>query len=71
MHPLFTRMLWALSLFLVISSNAQAEADANLWPVVKEAFFAQRDIQPLMVSSLEKSTCWLTLTPFNWLPPTI
>lgn len=47
MSQFFTRIVWALSLLLAISTNAQAEPDANLWPVVKEAFFAQREIQPV------------------------
>ena len=34
-----------LSLSSAFSLNAYAEADPKLWPVVKEAFFAQRDIQ--------------------------
>ena len=47
MSQFFTRIVWALSFLLAISTNAQAEPDANLWPVVKEAFFAQREIQPV------------------------
>jgi sulfur-oxidizing protein SoxY len=47
MSQFFTRIVWALSLLLAISANAQAEPDAKLWPVVKEAFFAQREIQPV------------------------
>ena len=47
MSQFFTRILWALSLLLAVSANALAEPDANLWPVVKEAFFAQREIQPV------------------------
>ena len=47
MSQFFTKIVWALSLLLAISTNAQAEPDANLWPVVKEAFFAQREIQPV------------------------
>lgn len=38
---LFMAAIAALS----ISGLAQAEADAKLWPVVKEAFFPKRDIQ--------------------------
>lgn len=37
--------LLAASLLMGVSFNAQAEADTKLWPVVKEAFFAKRDIQ--------------------------
>lgn len=33
------------SLLLGFSVNASAEPDPKLWPVVKEAFFAKRDIQ--------------------------
>lgn len=47
MSQFVTRILWALSLSIFISANAQAEPDAKLWPVVKEAFFAQREIQPV------------------------
>ena len=39
------KMLMGLSISLVISTQANAEADPKLWPVVKEAFFAKRDIQ--------------------------
>lgn len=37
--------LLAASLLMGVSFTAQAEADAKLWLVVKEAFFAKRDIK--------------------------
>lgn len=40
-----TIALWVASMTLLASGLAQAEADAKLWPVVKEAFFPKRDIQ--------------------------
>ena len=43
-YGLINRLL-AVSLLMSISFTAQAEADPKLWPVVKEAFFAKRDIQ--------------------------
>lgn len=45
MYQLLVKILLALSLSLTIVLPAQAEADTKLWPVVKEAFFAKRDIQ--------------------------
>lgn len=39
--------------FLALSMNAQAEADPKLWPVVKEAFFAKRDIQEVEFLKIE------------------
>jgi sulfur-oxidizing protein SoxY len=41
----FVKILLALSLSLMVAAPAHAEADTKLWPVVKEAFFAKRDIQ--------------------------
>lgn len=43
-HSLINRLL-AVSLLMGVPFTAQAEADPKLWPVVKEAFFAKRDIQ--------------------------
>lgn len=40
----FTALL-AASALLATTLNAQAEPDPKLWPVVKEAFFANRNIQ--------------------------
>jgi sulfur-oxidizing protein SoxY len=37
--------LLAVSVLMGVPFTAQAEADTKLWPVVKEAFFAKRDIQ--------------------------
>ncbi len=37
--------LVSTGLFLTMNTMAFAEPDAKIWPVVKEAFFAQRDIQ--------------------------
>jgi sulfur-oxidizing protein SoxY len=38
-------IVFAIGLAICVSGQAQAEADAKLWPVVKEAFFPKRDIQ--------------------------
>lgn len=38
---------------LALSFNVQAEADPKLWPVVKEAFFAKRDIQEVGFLKIE------------------
>lgn len=38
---------------LALSANVQAEADPKLWPVVKEAFFAKRDIQEVEFLKIE------------------
>lgn len=40
-----TKLSVALSLSFAFIASAHAEADPKLWPVVKEAFFAKRDIQ--------------------------
>lgn len=45
MYAFLAKIVLALSLSLAIAMPAQAEADTKLWPVVKEAFFANRDIQ--------------------------
>jgi len=39
------RLLFTASLSLVFSSSAFAEADPKLWPVLKEAYFAKREMQ--------------------------
>lgn len=39
------QLMAVAGLSVAFLGNAFAEADANLWPVVKEAFFANRDIQ--------------------------
>lgn len=39
------QLMVAVGLSVTFLGNAFAEADPNLWPVVKEAFFANRDIQ--------------------------
>lgn len=44
-NKFLVKLLVGLSISLVISTQANAEADPKLWPVVKEAFFAKRDIQ--------------------------
>ncbi|OYY48521.1 MAG: quinoprotein dehydrogenase-associated SoxYZ-like carrier, partial [Methylophilales bacterium 28-44-11] len=44
-NKLFFTASISASLLLGMTSIAQAEADPKLWPVVKEAFFAKRDIQ--------------------------
>ena len=39
------RWMVAAGLSVAFLSNAFAEADPNLWPVMKEAFFAKREMQ--------------------------
>ena len=51
-HSLINRLL-AVSLLMGVSFTAQAEADPKLWPVVKEAFFAKRDIQEVEFLKIE------------------
>jgi len=45
LHRFIARALIGAGLFSMITSNVFAEPDPKIWPVVKEAFFAQRDIQ--------------------------
>lgn len=45
LNHVFLTATIAASTLLGMSGMAQAEADPKLWPVVKEAFFAKRDIQ--------------------------
>lgn len=44
-NQLFLRLFVGLSISFAMLTQANAEADPKLWPVVKEAFFAKRDIQ--------------------------
>lgn len=44
-HFKFGLFAWLAAGVLGLPYNAAAEADPKLWPVVKEAFFAKRDIQ--------------------------
>lgn len=44
-HQLITKLLVGLGISFALSAQALAETDTKLWPVVKEAFFAKRDIQ--------------------------
>ena len=44
-QSLFIKMMLMAGISLAFISSAFAEADPKLWPVVKEAFFAKRDIQ--------------------------
>ncbi len=44
-HQLLAKLLVGLSMSLAMTVPAWGEADTKLWPVVKEAFFAKRDIQ--------------------------
>jgi sulfur-oxidizing protein SoxY len=44
-QSLFLKLMLMVAVSLAFVSNAFAEADPKLWPVVKEAFFAKRDIQ--------------------------
>jgi len=44
-QSLFLKLMLMAGVSLAFISNASAEADPKLWSVVKEAFFAKRDIQ--------------------------
>ena len=44
-HQLFLKLLFAAGLTLAIVAPANAEPDPKLWPVMKEAYFAKRDMQ--------------------------
>ena len=44
-QSLFLNLMLMTAVSFALISNASAEADPKLWPVVKEAFFAKRDIQ--------------------------
>ena len=45
--------LITVSLFVGVNSSAIAEPDAKLWPVMKEAFFAKRDIQEVAFMKID------------------
>lgn len=47
------QLLLATSLSISFLGNAFAEADPNLWPVVKEAFFAKREIKEVDFMKVE------------------
>jgi sulfur-oxidizing protein SoxY len=44
-HKFFFKLLLASAISLVLAVPASAEPDPKLWPVMKEAFFAKRDMQ--------------------------
>jgi len=50
------RLLLTLSLLLAFSSNAFAEADPKLWPVLKEAFFAKREMKEVDFIKIDAPT---------------
>lgn len=45
--------LMSASLFATVNTPAFAEPDAKIWPVVKEAFFAKREIQEVDFMKIE------------------
>jgi sulfur-oxidizing protein SoxY len=47
------KLALATGLSFALLGNAYAEADPKLWPVVKEAFFAKRDIQEVEFMKIE------------------
>lgn len=44
-YNMFLKMLLAVGVSIVLVAPANAEPDPKLWPVMKEAFFAKRDMQ--------------------------
>ena len=57
MARLMVSVLTSASLFSTMNSTAFAEPDPKIWPVVKEAFFAQR---PLSAEALGRIRLWST-----------
>lgn len=53
LHKLMMCALISAGLFSAMIASAFAEPDAKIWPVVKEAFFAQRDIQEVEFMKIE------------------
>jgi len=53
LNRFIARLLIGAGLFPMITGSALAEPDAKIWPVVKEAFFAQRDIQEVDFLKIE------------------
>lgn len=53
LNRLMANALMSVSLFSTMNSTAFSEPDAKIWPVVKEAFFAQRDIQEVEFLKIE------------------
>ena len=45
MHQSLLKLFFATAISLVLAMPASAEPDPKLWPVMKEAFFANREIQ--------------------------
>ncbi len=52
-QSLFLKLMLMAAVSLAFIPNAFAEADPKLWPVVKEAFFAKRDIQEVEFIKIE------------------
>ncbi|MDP3087842.1 MAG: quinoprotein dehydrogenase-associated SoxYZ-like carrier [Methylotenera sp.] len=44
-HQIFKKLFLATAISLVFVAPVSAEADPKLWPVMKEAFFAKRDMK--------------------------
>jgi len=44
-YNMFFKMLLAVGVSMTLVATASAEPDPKLWPVMKEAFFAKRDMQ--------------------------
>ncbi|WP_137720125.1 quinoprotein dehydrogenase-associated SoxYZ-like carrier [Methylobacillus flagellatus] len=66
-HLLFVKIALA-GMLVSLSSGAWAEADPKLWPVVKEAFFAQRPIEdnvPFIVLTAPKRAESGAQVPFS------
>lgn len=53
LNKFIASVLISTGLLPLVTSSAFAEPDAKIWPVVKEAFFAQRDIQEVDFLKIE------------------
>lgn len=53
LNKFIASVLISTGLLPLVTSSAFAEPDAKIWPVVKEAFFAQRDIQEVDFLEIE------------------
>ncbi len=53
LHRFIASALISTGLFSTMHTTAFAEPDANIWPVVKDAFFSQRDIQEVDFMKIE------------------
>jgi len=52
-HQIFLKLLLATTISLMFVAPASAEADPKLWPVMKEAFFAKRDMKEVDFIKIE------------------